>query len=489
MQELALDNDNNGKWLLRVSLAVFFICIAGYVITDSLYFLVGPFAFIFFLLLGINWKIAYWIMLFTIPFSEQFEFWESNTAISVPDEPLMWIFLALTVVVLIRQRKILPQWWWRNPIVFIVALHLLWLVVAVIFSKELFFSIKFFIAKLWYLACFFVIPVWIFKDKKDFVRGFLIMLPPLVATMVIIMVRHHRLNFSFKHIQWAIGDLYYNHVDYSTLTSMFFPLLWVAYPLTKKYNPFIRVGLLLLIAFFIPAIYLTYARAAMIAVFFSIAVGIAIRYRLVNFIMPTIYGVIALGLVYLAHNNRYIDLRPNFKETYMHTNFSDHILATFRGTDMSSMERLYRWIAAIRMSADRPLTGYGPHAFYYYYKPYAVSSFRTYVSNNWEQSTTHNYFLFMLVEQGWPAMLLYALLLIVVFAQAQRTYHRFKDRFYKYCTLGLAMLFAASFINNFFSELIETHKVGAVFYLCIALLVILDRKSKELAGEVVPEED
>lgn len=143
------------------------------------------------------------------------------------------------------------------------------------------------------------------------------------------------------------------------------------------------------------------------------------------------------------------------------------------------MERLYRWVAGIRMSKDRALTGYGPNAFYYYYKPYAVTSFRTWVSRNLEHSTTHNYFLYMLVEQGWPAMLLYAILVAAVFAQAQKIYLRFKDKFYKNCTLGVAMMFAAGFINNFFSELLETHKVGCLFFLAIALLVVLDKKSRD----------
>lgn len=87
----------------------------------------------------------------------------------------------------------------------------------------------------------------------------------------------------------------------------------------------------------------------------------------------------------------------------------------------------------------------------------------------------------MLAEQGIPAMLLYALLVIIVFAQAQKTYHRFTDPFYKACTLGIAMVFAACFVNNFFSELIETHKVGALFYLSLSILVILTQKSKALA--------
>jgi O-antigen ligase len=230
------------------------------------------------------------------------------------------------------------------------------------------------------------------------------------------------------------------------------------------------------------AVIFSYARAAMLAVVFAAVVAVAIRLRLVNLIMPCLYGIIAIGMVYLVKNNNYIDLRPNYERTYMHRNFSDHLIATFKGQDMSSMERLYRWIAAVRMSNDRPIVGYGPHAFYYYYKPYTVNMFKTYVSRNEEHSTTHNYFLFMLVEQGWPAMLLYALLVMVVFAHAQRTYFSLHDRFYKYCTLGIAMAFAACFINNFFSEMIETHKVGSLFYVFITLLVILRRKSREAAA-------
>jgi hypothetical protein len=46
--------------------------------------------------------------------------------------------------------------------------------------------------------------------------------------------------------------------------------------------------------------------------------------------------------------------------------------------------------------------------------------------------------------------------------------------------MALAMIFAACFVNNFFSELIETHKIGAIFYLCISLMIVLDHKSRQL---------
>jgi O-antigen ligase len=303
--------------------------------------------------------------------------------------------------------------------------------------------------------------------------------------MVIILIRHAARGFQFYRVEQAIGDLYYNHVDYSAVISIFFPLLLVAVPMTRSYrNPFITITLIGLIIFFIPAIYLTFARAAVVAVIFAIGVAIAIRLKLANLIMPAMIGFIALVIIIMAKDNRYINFRPNFEKTYMHKSFSEHIVATFRGEDMSSMERLYRWIAAMRMSQDEPVKGWGPNAFYYYYKPYAVSSFKTYVSRNVERSTTHNYFLYMLVEQGWPAMILYAVLIMVAFAQAQKTYYRFKDRFYKNCTLGVAMMVGSGFINNFFSELLETHKVGSLFYISLALLVVLRQKSLDLEKEV-----
>jgi O-antigen ligase len=259
---------------------------------------------------------------------------------------------------------------------------------------------------------------------------------------------------------------------------MFFPLLIVAYRLSKGKKYWERGALLLIMLFFLPAIYLTYARAAMIAVVFSLLIGVAIRMRLVNWVMPVFYTLIIWLVAFLARHNNYIEYRPNYERTYMHGDFASHMAATLKGQDMSSMERLYRWIAAIRMSKERPLTGVGPNAFYDFYKPFTVTCFRTYVSRNDEHSTTHNYFLYMLVEQGWPAMILYGLLVFFFFFYAQKVYWRLEDRFYKKLVLGIAMMFAAGFINNFFSELIETHKVGALFYLCIATIIILDQKSK-----------
>ncbi|MCB9047391.1 MAG: O-antigen ligase family protein [Chitinophagales bacterium] len=489
--ELKADN----KWLMRIGFAVLFLGVILFSYTQSFKTILVPVAFIYLLLLYVNWKVAYYLFLFTIPISIDYQL-TGSLSTSLPDEPLMWIFMFMFPAIFLQDPKVLGRrTWFRDPIVTVVILQFAWMIVAVIFSHEHLLSFKFMAAKIWFLISFFILPYYVFRDKKDFRRAFLLFLVPLVATMVVIMLRHAARGFHFRKVEYAIGDLYYNHVDYSAVISIFFPLLLVAWPMTRKMrNPLVKAAILFLIMFFLPAIYLTYARAAVLAVIFAIVVAIAIRIRLVNLIFPVFYGLLAMLIIYMADDNRFINFRPNYEKTYMHKNFAEHVMATFRGEDMSSMERLYRWIAAMRMSTDEPVKGWGPNAFYYYYKPYAVSSFKTYVSRNTEQSTTHNYFLYMLVEQGWPAMILYAVLIMVALAQAQKTYHRFKDRYYKNCTLGAAMMFGAAFVNNFFSELLETHKVGSLFYISLALLVALrrisleqEKKEQEGIAEVTPQ--
>jgi len=465
------------NWFSIGAFTLLFVSVILFAHTNNYYVLLAPVAFLYFVLLGINWKAAWWLFLFIIPASVQRDFAGDTMSITVPDEPMMWLFLLLFILLWANNPKLLPTWWWKDSLVLIIVLQFLWTIVAVVCSKMIFFSFKFLLVKMWLLVCFFTLPIWIFREKKDFIRAFFLLLIPMMATMAVVMGHHYLLGFRFNKVDKATSGLYYNHVDYSAVISMFFPLLLVAWPITK--GVIRRSVLLFIILIFIAAIGLAQARGAYMAVPFAILIGLAIRARLVNIIMPVFYGVIIMLVCYMVPNNKYLEFRPDYNKTFMHKNFADHLIATFQGREMSAMERVYRWIAAIRMSQDRPITGYGPRAFYYYYKPYAVTSFQTYVSRNKEHSTTHNYFLYMLVEQGWPAMLLYAALIYAIFAKAQRIYHRFKDKFYRLVTIGITMTVAAGFVNNFVSELIETHKIAALFYIPLALLVLLDKKSRD----------
>ncbi|MEO6833029.1 MAG: hypothetical protein ABI378_10995, partial [Chitinophagaceae bacterium] len=262
--------DRSSAWAggLLVVLLLAFVAWSG-----NYYLLVVPFGLLFLALLFLNWKAAWWVFLFSVPLSQQIFLLNDTLSTSLPDEPMMWCFLLTFLLLFAAKPKLLPMWFWRSPLTLIIVFQFIWLIVAVFFSQEPFFSVKFLLAKCWFLIAGFVLPVLVFQQKKDFIRGFFLLVVPILATMVVIMKIHHDLGFEFTLITRAVGTIYYNRVDYATVISMAFPLVWVAYPLTKKWRPWQRAILLLVMPFFCAAIYFTFARGAMLATFFAIGIG------------------------------------------------------------------------------------------------------------------------------------------------------------------------------------------------------------------------
>lgn len=430
----------------------------------------------------VDWKSFYWFFLFCIPFSMQV-YLPGGLATTLPDEPIMWFFLLVSLFMLATQKKYIPEWFLKHKITFWVCIHFLWMTVAVVLSEIFLPSLKYFLAKAWYLNAFFILPVLFFKDKADFIRAFKLIYIPFVIIFVFIFIRHSTLDFGFVESNKAARPFFFNHVDHSTILSMTLPMFIIAFQLVKKLNT--RLLLLLIIIFLVPALMAAQARAAMLAVIFALLLWFAFRKKIGHWIMPSFYAMVFAIVTFVVYDNNYVNFRPDFRQTYTQANFSSLIKATVAGKDMSSMERLYRWIASARMSTERPLTGVGPNNWYEFYKPHAISEFKTYVSRNPERSTTHNYFIFMLTEQGWPALIIYGILIWVVINYSHKLYHRIKDDFYKKVTLGLAMTFGAGFVNNFFSELLETHKIGALFFMSMSLLIIVDHLSKKEDAKLV----
>jgi len=304
-------------WFSAAAFLLLFVSVILFAYTGNYFILVAPFAFLYAVLLGINWKMAWWIFLFTIPASVQINFAGDTMAITLPDEPMMWIFLLLFMLIYARNPQTIPKWWWKDPLVMVIVFQFIWTIVAVIFSKVLFYSFKFLIAKSWLLVCFFVLPIWIFREKKDYVKGFFLLLVPMLITIMVILVHHYFLNFKFDKVQKAMSGLYYNHVDYSTVISMFFPLLLVAWPLTKGKGFFVRMALLIVILIFMAGIFFSFARAAVVGVVFAIVIGLAMRAKLVNLIMPSFYAVIVITMCYMIPNRQIPRIQARLQQ-YLH---------------------------------------------------------------------------------------------------------------------------------------------------------------------------
>ena len=195
----------------------------------------------------------------------------------------------------------------------------------------------------------------------------------------------------------------------------------------------------------------------------------------------TAFLALMIGVAYLMYNNNYLRFNPQYERAISHQRFDKLITATYKMEDISTMERLYRWVAGVQMIQDKPLMGFGPGTFYSSYGAYTVSSFQTYVSNNVDNSTVHNYFLLVFIEQGLVGFIIFILMCIIVLVTGERTYHRLQRKEDKVAVMAALLSFCIILLLNTINDMIETDKVGPFFFLAMAIVVVYRNRARNQA--------
>jgi O-antigen ligase len=256
------------------------------------------------------------------------------------------------------------------------------------------------------------------------------------------------------------------------------PLLIAVYRLNRK----LRLVTIAAIIMVLVAIFVSYARGAWLALLIGVVTYWLIRKQKLLIAFAASLLLIIAFTVWVGGQDRYLSYSNDYRTTIFHTNFKEHLIATYKLKDISTAERLNRWVAGVRMVKDNWLAGYGPNTFYNNYKPYTIPAFRTWVSDNKEHSTVHNYFLLVLIEQGIPGLVFFLLLVGAMLYYAESLYGRTSDVFYKTAAMACGVMLMMILTVNFLSDLVETDKVGSLFFLCLAVLVVIDIKTRRVIG-------
>ena len=410
------------------------------------------------------------LLLAALPLSTEYKFTDT-LGTDFPDEFLMITITGLFILQMAANPALLNKKQVNHSLFLLLLIHFLWMIVCSVYSVNMLLSVKYLFAKSWYIISFVLFPLIFFKNKKALIFAGFCLLLPMLMTALISIYRHAGFGFSFEKINTTLVPFFRNHVNYGAMLVCMLPvnLAWI-YLSSYKIRQLAIVVLLILLA----ALFLSYSRGAWLAVPVALILVWAVRKKIVQWVFVS--GVVLMSIVFawLANDNKYLDYRPDYAKTIFHTDFQQHLAATYRGKDLSTAERFYRWTAVKNMVANHPFTGVGPNNFYDTYKPFAVSAFKTYVSDNKEHSTVHNYFFLLLTEQGIFGLLFFLILLLAMFWYAQKIYHYTKDRFYKTIALTVAAMLAAITTVNFLSDLIETDKIGSLFFLCLGILLVMD---------------
>ncbi len=459
--------------------AAYLVAVVGAAITGYPVILLIPFILAGLPMLAGNLRYLLLVLLFTIPLSAEYHFTPA-LGLDFPDEPLMMASAGIGILLLIHKPLLLKSAWPAHSLTTVLLLLVCWGAVTSIYGVNTILSLKYLAAKCWYLIAFVAMPLLLLRKTKHWIMGAVCIAVPMTGLVIQSIARHAVLGFSFESVNLTVSPYFRNHVTYGAAVVVMLPLLAAAQPWVKQ-RGWKWTGRVLLILF-LAAIILSYSRGAWLAIPVALVTVWAVRKKLVLWLLALALSGMTITAGWLLSNNRYLDYRPDYNKTIFHTDFEDHLTATYTGRDMSTTERFYRWIAATRMAAERPFMGVGPNNFYDSYKPYTASAFKTYVSHNPEHSTVHNYFLLLLTEQGLPGLLLFVLLLYLLFFHLQRQYHRETDPVYRRMLLAVTAILAMLVTVNFLSDLIETDKTGSIFLLCIAFTVHTGLRQKAVTA-------
>ena len=470
------DSGNIDKSQLRIFYAFGAMTIASIVfafLKDITFLIALPALILVIAYTILDYKSIYFLLLAMLPCSIEYYF-PNGLATDLPTEPLMAGLMLVTIALVFFRKKSLPDGFFSQPLIFLLLVHISWIFLCAVNTDNHTVSFKNFLAKLWYFIPFTILTAIVMRKGSDLKKFFWCMFIPLTILVAITVLRHGILyKFYFQDVNKSVTPYFRNHVNYAAMMSVFFPcIVWAVTWYKKGTNK--RALMLAAVVFYLIAVYLSYTRTAMLAILAMIPIYYMIKWKLTKISIAALVVILTIGIANLFYQNHYLKYAPNYDDTIYHDDFSSHLSSTFEGKDVSSMERVYRWVAASRMWHDRPLMGVGPGNFANYYKSYTVTDFETYISDNEEHSTVHNYFLLMLVEQGWIGLIIFLTLVFASLIYGEYIYTKMKTRENKNAVMMLLILMFSVIFNLLLSDMMETDKVGPFFFLVIGLLVSFD---------------
>lgn len=467
---------NKSGYLFAVLAALFISFLAAAVITEEYFIIAAPFAVLVFYAGWQHKKIVFFLLLATLPFSFEYNF-SPELGTDIPDEFLMLLTSLLFFAYGLYFPKAINKNVLQHPVIILLLVVISWSFLSVAFSSNRGISIKYLLAKGWYIGAFVLAPVIVFKEKRNIITASVVLVTSMLVVILISLARHYQEGFSFATINEAVSPFFRNHVNYSAMLVCIVPVLFAFYRFATTKNQ--KLFLAAAIALTLIALFYSYARGAWLALAVAAIAWGLVKKKLL-FYSYIVAILIAIGFFFwIKKEDRYLLYAHDYKTTIFHKNFGEHLVSTYKLKDVSTAERFYRWIAGVRMIKDNWLTGYGPNTFYDNYKGYAVPAYKTWVSDNPERSTVHNYFLLITIEQGIPGLIFFLLLLGALFYYSQYLYDRVKDEFYRTAALVTGVVLTMIMTVNFLSDLIETDKVGSLFFLCLSMLVVIDINTRD----------
>ncbi|MBP6872805.1 MAG: O-antigen ligase family protein [Bacteroidales bacterium] len=457
-------------WVYGAS-AVFIAANAYLFLHDKMWGLAIPFVLLLLILYIFSLDNVLLLITFLTPLAVNIKDAEFGIGISLPSEPLMFGVMLLFILKLMHERfydaKIM-----KHPVSIAILINLVWLFITCFTSELPIVSIKFMVARLWFVIPFYFAGILLFTDVKNIRKFQWLYIIPLIIVIFYTLYNHSTYGFDKPHSNMVMKPFYNDHTAYGAIIAMFLPV-FVGFSLSREYRRPYRILSFIVLAILVIGIIFSYSRAAWISVAAALGVFLLIRFR-VRFYW--IFLTVAVGVaLFFMFRYQFLDKLEKNKQDSS-TDFVEHVQSISNiSSDASNLERINRWAAAIRLFKEKPIFGWGPGTYQFVYAPYQRAKEKTIISTNYgDMGNAHSEYIGPLSESGVLGMITFIGIVVTVIYTAIRVYRRSKVKEIRLLSLVMALGLISYYVHGIMNNFLDTDKASVPFWAFTAVIVALD---------------
>ncbi len=452
---------------LVLTSAIFVAMTVLAIVLGNLVILFIPFGLFLLFFLFYDHRVVFIFFAITTPFSIELLIPGTSSAIWFPTEALILVLLGFWVIVALFSRKNSAQGLPsarlidRAVLVFLAALGL-----SVVTSTYPTVSIKEFLVMAWYIGACYFYPRKYFPSSHQMSRILFIMLCVSSAFVAMVTLRQVQMGFSMGSAAQGIAPFFLEHGSYAAHLSLVAGLgAGVAFGVKENIRHKVVAAVGVFIMFM--GVIFSYTRGAWLGMGALVVFFFIMKAR--EFLRPKAFLFVAVATGVLAIAVTRVGVQSNL-ETHVKSMGDVE-------RDLSNLERVNRWVAAVNIIHAHPYlgVGFGTYAIHYY--TYHDRRLETLVSDFY--GFPHNDYLQFWAEAGLPGILSYLALIVFVFFTGIRKYFRIKDQLTRNLLLGCLGAVLTYLVHSLVNGFLYVDKVAVPFWIALAFAVNIIATSEE----------
>jgi putative inorganic carbon (hco3(-)) transporter len=457
-------------WVYGASAA--FIAVNAYLfLHNELWGLAIPFVLLLLILYIFSLDNVLLLITAVTPFAINLQDADFGISISLPSEPLMFAVLLLFILKLLHER-FYDQRIMKHPVTIAIIMNLAWIFITCFTSEIPIVSIKFMIARLWFVVPFYFAGILLFMDLKNVRKFQWLYIIPLIIIIFYTLYNHSTYGFDKPHSNMVMKPFYNDHTAYGAIIALFLPV-FVGLSLSKQFKGSLRLMSFIVLIILLTGIIFSYSRAAWVSVAAALLIYFLVRFR-IRFYWILLALVVGAGL-FFTFQYQFIDKLEKNKQDSS-TDFLKHVQSISNiSSDASNLERINRWASAIRLFKERPIFGWGPGTYQFVYAPYQRSKEKTIISTNYgDMGNAHSEYIGPMSESGILGMLTFIGIITTVIITGLRVYRRAQNKEVKLMSLMIMLGLITYYVHGLMNNFLDTDKASVPFWGFTAMLVAMD---------------